>query len=69
MSYIIDAMGYEEMDGTLAPRPDTIVTGSYCMDCGGAATAACSGGYPRQPDRHRVLCAGNTAYDSVPSAM
>ena len=23
------------------------------------------GGYPRQPDRHRVLCAGNTAYDSV----
>ena len=42
MSYIIDAMGYEEMDGTLAPRPDTIVTGSYCMDCGGAATAACS---------------------------
>lgn len=42
MNYIIEAMGYEEMDGTLAPKPDTIVTGSYCLDCGGAATAACS---------------------------
>lgn len=42
MNYIIEAMGYEEMDGTLAPKPDTIVTGSYCQDCGGAATAACS---------------------------
>lgn len=40
MDDVVEAKGWE--GGSLSEKPDTIVQGSFCKDCGGAPTSNCS---------------------------